>query len=79
MSGTVDFTEEILRTPPEALPRRVHELSADLRAQILVEIARRAQALEREDASLRARVEQMGYHIERLEQLIAKMAGGGKK
>ena len=74
MSGTVDFTEEILHTPPDALARRVNELSPDLRAQILVEIARRAQALEREDGALRARVEQMGYHIERLERLITSMA-----
>ena len=79
MSGTVDFVQEILGTPANDLARRVGELSPDLRAQILREVVLRVQALGREEAALRSRVEQMGYHIERLERLIANMAGGVKK
>ncbi len=76
MSGTVDFTDEIFRTAPDKIARRVGELSSELRGQILVEMTQRAQALAREEESLRARVEQMSYHIERLEKMIVAMSQG---
>jgi len=76
---TVDFAEEILKTPPSDLAARIQRLSPDMRSTVLREVVLRYQKLDVWKRDAEREIQNLRYHTERLERMVYEMARGGKQ
>ena len=77
MNDVIDFVENLVRTKPEDLERRLGEISEDMLRQLTKNIVINYQNLKDISKSYKRENSKLRYYTEKLENLLLRNVGPG--
>ena len=76
MDDVIDFANDLLKTPPDDLDRRIGKMSPEMLKQIAKNIVIQYQNLQHLARKRKTEREKLAFYAEKLEKLLMRSAGG---